>query len=85
MKVAILSESDADEAGIRVLVDAALGIAPHPLELRPRSRGWPAVKEVLPAVMRQLHYRTDALRLVVVADGNHSPPARRFPHAGDVR
>jgi hypothetical protein len=73
MKVAVLSESSADEAAVRLLVEAILGVqttSPEPLTLR--SRGWPAVRDVLPAVIRHLHFQTDAAGLVVVADSDRS-------------
>jgi len=75
MKVAILSESEADEAAIRVLVEGALG---RPVELvsKPslRARGWPSVRQLVPKVIAHLQYRTDADGLVVVADANNSAP-----------
>jgi len=74
MNVAILSESEADEAVIRELVTGILGA---PIVLIPRitlrSRGWPAVRAVLPGVLRYLQYYTDAEALIVVVDSNHSP------------
>jgi hypothetical protein len=73
MKVAVLSESSADEAAVRLLVEAVLGIqttSAEPLTLR--SRGWPAVRDVLPAVIRHLHFQTDVEGLVVVADSDRS-------------
>lgn len=73
MKVAILSESSADEAALRILADAALGvetILPDPLSLK--SRGWGSVPKVLSAVVQHLHYQTDCLGLVVVVDSNGS-------------
>ena len=80
MKVAILSESLADEAALRVLVEAVLGEAIERAEPSPRARpgGWPSVRDLLPAVIKHLHYRTDAEGLVVVADSNSTPvdPAR---------
>jgi len=83
MKVAILSESEADEAVIRVIVD---GILRKPTEAVPhmglRSRGWPAVRDVLPPVIRHLQYQTEAEALVVVVDSNHSP-AHQVEHSPD--
>ena len=74
MKVAVLGESEADEAAIRVLVDAALGIATAPPSMPSiRSRGWASVLTVLPAILRHVHYRTDAVGLVVVLDSDRSP------------
>jgi len=73
MKVAILSESPADEAAIRILVDALLGRALEPPAMPPlRSRGYPAVVRQLPTVLRHLYYRTDAEALVVVIDSDDS-------------
>lgn len=73
MKLAVLSESPADEAALRVLVGYALGT---PLDLVTpslRARGWPSVEQVLPAVLRHLHFNTDAAGLVVVVDSDDSP------------
>lgn len=74
MKVAILSESPADEAALRVLVDAILGVAteaPTGFGLR-APRGWPGVLKSLPAAVAALHYNSDAFGLVVVADSDGS-------------
>jgi hypothetical protein len=74
MKVAVLSESPADEAAIRILVDGILGKQTQEVpSLSYRSRGWPFVIRVLPAVLKYLHYRTDADALVVIADSDDSP------------
>lgn len=73
VKLAVLSESPADEAAIRILVDGLLG---HPSESvagpRLRTRGWPSVHQVLPTVMKHLYFRTDADALVVVVDSDDS-------------
>lgn len=72
MRLAILSESPADEAAIEMLVE---GIVCVPIErVRPslRARGWPNVLQVLPAVVRHLHFNTDVEALVVVADSDDS-------------
>jgi len=74
MKVAVFSESSADEAMLRVLIDAVLGIATEPVDPPPlRTRGWPSVWQQLPGVMKHLHYHTDAEALVLVVDSNGSP------------
>ena len=73
MKLALLSESPADEAVLRVLVGAVLG---EPLQLVTpslRARGWPSVEQVLPPILRHLHFHTDAQGLVVVVDSDDSP------------
>jgi hypothetical protein len=71
MKVVILGESSADEAAVRVIVHEILGVQTTDADvLNLRARGWPAVRDVLSAVIKQLHYRTDVGGLVVVADSN---------------
>lgn len=73
MKLAILSESPADEAALRVLVGAVMGRPFIPVQAALRARGWPSVEQVLPAVLRHLHFNTDADGLVVVVDSDDSP------------
>jgi hypothetical protein len=73
MKVAILSESPADEVALRILVEGILGMETQPIASpRLRARGWPSVLDVLPAVLKHLHYHTDAEAFVLVVDSNHS-------------
>lgn len=73
MKVVVLGESSADEAAVRVLVNEILGVqTADSAVLNLRARGWPAVRDVLSAVIKQLHYHTDIEGLVVVADSNGS-------------
>jgi hypothetical protein len=71
-KLAILSESPADEAAIAVLAEAVLGrpfVRVHPSL---RARGWPSVAQVLPSIIRHLHFNTDADGLIVVVDSDDS-------------
>lgn len=72
MKVALLSESPADEAALRVLVEAVLGQSIDVVQPSLRARGWPNVAQVLPAILRHLHFNTDAAGLVVVVDADDS-------------
>lgn len=80
MKAVVLSESAADEAALRILAEAVLG---RPVEWgeprRRRHRGLEATLAVLPAVLKELHYRRSADHLIVVVDSNKSPL-----HAGDL-
>ncbi len=72
MKVALLSESPADEAALRVLVEAVLA---EPFALAApglRARGWPNVAQILPAVLRHLHFNTEVEGLAVVVDSDDS-------------
>lgn len=74
MTLAVLSESQAEEAAIRILVNGILGRETRPVAGPPlRSRGWPSVLNVLPSVLKHLYYRTDAEAFVVVVDSNTSP------------
>ena len=73
MKLAILSESPADEAALRVLAEAVLGASFDLVMPTLRARGWPSVEQVLPFILRHLHFNTDADRLVVVVDSDDSP------------
>ena len=70
MKVALLSESPADEAALRVLVEAVLAEPVALVQPGLRARGWPNVAQVLPAILRHLHFNTDADGLVVVVDAD---------------
>jgi hypothetical protein len=74
MKVAIFSESRADEAAVRILVEGLLGRKTElPSSTPPiRSRGWGSVLRDLPMVLRHLHFQTDAEALVVVLDSDRS-------------
>jgi hypothetical protein len=71
MKVALLSESPADETALKVLVEAIVG-TPEFVSPGFRARGWPNVGQVLPAVIRHLHFNTNADFLVVVVDSDDS-------------
>ncbi|WP_414660257.1 hypothetical protein [Horticoccus sp. 23ND18S-11] len=72
MKVALLSESPADEAALRVLVSAVLKTQPAYVAPGFRARGWPNVGQLMPAVLRHLHFNTDTDLLVVVVDSDDS-------------
>ena len=73
MKLALLSESPADEAALRVLVEYVLGEPFAQVSPALRARGWPSVEQVLPSVIRHLHFNTEAAGLVVVVDSDDSP------------
>jgi hypothetical protein len=73
MKVAILSESPADEAAIRIFVEGLLGRSTEHVEYKGlRSRGWPSVRNVFAAVFMDLWYQTDADALIVVVDSDEA-------------
>jgi hypothetical protein len=71
MKVAILSESPADEAAASILVEAVHG---SPIEIvdRPRLRsgGAGAVLADLPMIIKATHYRSEAEALITIVDSD---------------
>lgn len=74
MRLAVFSESSADEAAIRILTEGLLGRKTETADLpRLRTRGWPSVCRVLPTVFMDLHYGCYADALVVIVDSDHSP------------
>lgn len=74
MRVAVLSESSADESAVRILINAISGRQTQDVPSLPlRSRGWPYVIRVLPTVIKFLHYQTDAEALAVIVDSDDSP------------
>jgi len=72
MKVALLSESPADEAALRLLVEGVLAEACVLVAPGLRARGWPNVAQILPAVLRHLHFNTEVEGLAVVVDADDS-------------
>lgn len=72
MKLAVLSESPADEAAIAVLMQAVLRQKFTRVQPSLRARGWPSVAQVLPSIIRHLHFNTDTDGLVVVVDSDDS-------------
>ncbi len=72
MKLGILSESPADEEALAVLVAAVVDQPITRLHPPLRARGWPHVAQVLPLVIKHLHFNTDAEALVVVVDADDS-------------
>jgi hypothetical protein len=74
VKIAVLAESSADEAAIRILIDGILEVPAEIADLTPRARGWSSVSTILPSVIKSLHYRTDTDGLVAVVDSDLSPP-----------
>lgn len=75
MKIAVVSESPSDEAAIKVLIDAITGSESELASLRTRPGGWSAIFEVLPNIIKALHYGSpDVEALVVVMDSDDSPP-----------
>jgi hypothetical protein len=72
MKVAVLSESPADEAALRALIAAVFKHTPKYVGPGYRARGWPNVVQILPGVLRHLHFNTDTDLLVTVVDADDS-------------
>jgi hypothetical protein len=78
MKIAVLSESTADEAAVSIFVEGLLGTSVDwVLMPEPRTRGWKGVLNGVDPALRYLHYRTDAEALVVTLDSDESPVHRK--------
>jgi hypothetical protein len=77
MRVAILSESPADEIALRVIAGALLG---EPAE-RPSQpllqRSWPNLAQNLGSIARAVYFNFDAAALLVVADSDGAPIRRK--------
>ena len=74
MKIAIFSESPENEEAIRIIIGCLLGKMTETARLpNLQARGWPGVKRSITAVLRHLHYSTDAEALIVVVDSDDSP------------
>jgi hypothetical protein len=85
MKIAVVSEYLADEAAVKILVDAVLGVETELISPRLRPRGWPSVLNLLPNILKHLHYSTDAEGLVVVVDSDESPQHKSSHLASDEK
>jgi hypothetical protein len=72
MKVAILSESPADEAAIQIVLRGLLAVEIEIIPRRARPGGWKAALEAVPPALKELHYRRTASALVVVIDSDNS-------------
>src|SRR5262245_3483704 len=74
MKIAVFSESPENEEAIRIIVECLFGKTTEAARLpNLQARGWPGVKGSITAVLRELHYSTDAEALVIVVDSDDSP------------
>ena len=75
MRVACFAESPAAQSALRILSEAILGAKTTPISHSGlEHRGWPSVRTVLPAVLRELHYHSDAEGFVLLIDSNGSAP-----------
>ncbi len=87
MKVAVLSESPADEAAVRILIEGLLATETEVVPLpTPKTRGWKAVLDSVRGALYHLSYQTDADALVMTLDSNGSPvhqAAHETAQAGD--
>lgn len=81
MIVATIGESAVDDAVYRVLVDRVVGAQTQPPKLKAfrRRSGNPLTESFLRAVLAECHYHTDVFGVVIVIDGNGSPPHQDSP------
>ena len=75
MKVAYFAESPADQAAPTILTEGILKRKTESISHTGlRSRGWNSIVSVLPVVLRELHYHSDADGLVLILDSDGSQP-----------
>lgn len=84
MKLAFLCESGSNAAAVRILAEGVLGSGIIPVGPPAGDYGWPYVRDVLPAILADLHYHTDADGLMVVVDSNDSP-IHQLDHENDIQ
>jgi len=74
MKVAIVSESPADETAMATLVAAVIG---RPIEVASyqvrKGGGWTTLMRALPSIVPAIYYATDAEGVIIVLDSDDSP------------
>ena len=73
MKIAILSESPADEAAVKILAEKILDRTIEVVSRRVRSRGLQAAIHSVPPTIKDLHYQRTADALIVAIDSDSSP------------
>lgn len=72
MKVAILSESEVDEAFIKIIVGAILEKPIERINRSFKSEGFQKALKILPSMIRDLHYQTDADAFAIVVDSDET-------------
>jgi len=79
MKVALLTESSADAAAVRVFAREVLGPDTEFVEPELRARGYDSVLANLLSVYKGIHFFRQTEGLIVVVDADHSPPDASDP------
>ncbi len=70
LRLAVFSESPADEAALRIIIAGLYGRPVEPVATELQARGWPGVRNILPAVIKKLHFSGQADALVALADAD---------------
>ncbi len=73
MKIAILSESPADEAAVKILVEKILDRTIEVVTRRFRPSGLQAAINNVPSALKDMHYQRTADALIVAIDSDNSP------------
>jgi|GEM_PF-4293239 len=73
MKVALVTESEADDELLRIILQACLGTETQLHDSRLRVRGWPGIRNLIPTFLKHLHYLTDVNACAILADADLSP------------
>lgn len=73
MKVAIVSESPADEAAVRVLAEVVLNTTIESVQVARRTWGFGAALSILKPALCWAHYQQTADGVILVVDSNNTP------------
>jgi len=84
MKIAIVSESPADEAAIKILVNAIIGDECDLFALRTRPFGWTTIFDLLPKIIPGLHYGYPEVEALVVVMDSDDTPAHQNSHDSSI-
>ncbi|MFO7898388.1 MAG: hypothetical protein R6V58_04935 [Planctomycetota bacterium] len=79
MKVAIVSESPADEAAVRILAEAVLDTTIETVPVARRAGGVDSALSILKPALYSAHYQQTADGVILVVDSNNTPV-----HSGPV-
>jgi hypothetical protein len=72
MKISVLAESGNDAGIMAELATEVLGGPVELIDPHFEMSGWNMIPSVLPAVIKHLHFRSEADGLIILADSNHS-------------
>jgi hypothetical protein len=73
MRIAVISESPADQEAVHILAKSVLGPTCIAVRQDLQAAGWSGVLDILPVAIKMLHFRCEADGLIVVVDSDDNP------------